>query len=452
MARRASVLLWTVLLPVTLQAGRADMAVPARPHAMCARTFGQTSLRSYRLARIEFVGLQRVPRARVLALTRLQPDTLVTQRDVEAAAARLLDSLLFSSVSHRYRMAGYSLIVTFVLEESSWTTTFVFDNFIGYTDERLTDAVAASLPLFEGRTADSPAMLGRIATALQVLVRGDQPAATVSYVFVSESRAGPRHYRFTLDVPGRRTPVCGIELAGLPEDQVTEARKKARPLTGTNYSRDFIHQHAVQNILPVCHKDGRYLARVTGLSSPRLLSTAACPDGVEVTIHIDPGARYTWSAIAWSGVTGPTAEALSRDLGIAPGEAADIGRLDDRLTALTTAYHDRGYLAARLLPHSAVDEAARTVACRVNVIEGTRYRFKGLEVTGLEPDLASRICGRWTLATGEFYDGAYTRRFLAEIREAERAALAGRTTITVRERPDATTGTVDLVLEFPERR
>jgi hypothetical protein len=34
------------------------------------------------------------------------------------------------------------------------------------------------------------------------------------------------------------------------------------------------------------------------------------------------------------------------------------------------------------------------------------------------------------------------------VREAERNALAGRTVVTIRERPDGTTGIVDVVLEF----
>jgi len=85
----------------------------------------QTSLRTYQLARIEFTGLRQLSQSRVLAISGLRANTLVTQRDVEAASSRLLDSCLFSSVSHRYRMQGYGLIVTFVLEEAPWNTSLV---------------------------------------------------------------------------------------------------------------------------------------------------------------------------------------------------------------------------------------------------------------------------------------------------------------------------------------
>jgi hypothetical protein len=177
-------------------------------------------------------------------------------------------------------------------------------------------------------------------------------------------------------------------------------------------------------------------------------SGAGCRDGVEVTVPIEPGARYTWSGIEWVGASAISAADLDRSLGVAPGQSADIDRLTKSLVALAVTYHRRGYLAARLLPDGTVDEARRTVACRIKVVEGPRFRFSGLELIGLEADLASRIRQRWTLAAGEFYDGAYARQFITDLRETDRAALAGRTDITIRERPDSATLSVDLVLEF----
>lgn len=407
----------------------------------------QTSLRTYQLARLEFTGLHQLSQARVLAISGLRANTLVTQRDVEAASSRLLDSCLFSSVSHHYRMQGYGLIVTFVLEEAAWDTPVLFDNFVGYTDEQLTQAAAAQLPHFEGRAPTSTVVLGRIASALQALVRRRDPGATVTYVPVSDSPAGPRHYRFIMETPSRRTSVCAVDVRGLPGEQLAEARERSAALVGSDYSRDFIRHHAALNVLPMCHRDGRYLARVAAVSLGPA-PAAACQGGVGVTIDMEPGARYAWSRLEWSGATLVTADDLGRSVGVVGGDAADIDRLNNGLAALTTKYHRLGYLAAQLVASGVVDEATRTVACRVHAVEGPRFRFRILELPGLEVDLASRIRSRWTLPAGEFYDGSYARQFVAAIRDAERDALGGRTTITIREKPDTATTTVDLILEF----
>ena len=133
---------------------------------------------------------------------------------------------------------------------------------------------------------------------------------------------------------------------------------------------------------------------------------------------------------------------------MAAGEPADINRLKSGIDTLTTSYRRLGYFGARLEATGVVREAGRTVACRVQVIEGPRFRYRRLALVGLEPELAARIRSRWTLQEGQYYDGGYARRFVSEVREAERAALAGRSTITIREVPDEAATTVDLVLEF----
>jgi outer membrane protein assembly factor BamA len=234
----------------------------------------------------------------------------------------------------------------------------------------------------------------------------------------------------------------------MPDDQVSEALAKEASLVGTDYSRDFVSEHAAANVLPIAHRDGRYKAKVAGVSARAAVPAGECGGGVEVTIQIVPGLRYTWSRVEWTGAGALTGAEVARTIRVADGQPADVSLLADGLAALKSLYHRRGYMAAGLLPVETVDEAARTVACRLMVVEGPRFRLRSVEVTGLEPELASRIRGRWTLAPGEFYDGAYTKAFVSETRKLEREALAGRTNVTIREKPDAATTSVDLILEF----
>ncbi len=416
--------------------------------ASMAAAPGQTSLRQYRLGRVDVVGLRQVPRARVLAISGLRESTTVTQRDAEAASARLSDSGFFSSVTLQYRMEGYNLVITFVVEEAEWKTPVVFDNFIGYGDEQLIKAVAASLPPFTGSAAQSPVILDKIAAALQALVRAGDPGATVSYISVPESRTAPDRYRFMANIPGRKNRICKVALEGMPEGQVSEALSKAASLVGTDYSRDFVSEHAAANALPIAHRDGRYKAKVTGVTARAAVPGGECREGVEVTIQIAPGLRYTWSTVGWTGAGALSGAEVAQTIRIADGQPADVSLLADGLAALKSQYHRKGYMAVQLLPLETVDEAGRTVACQLMIMEGPRFRLRSVEVTGLEAELASRIRSRWTLAPGEFYDGAYAKAFVSETRRLEREALAGRTNVSIREKPDAATSSVDVILEF----
>jgi hypothetical protein len=407
----------------------------------------QTSLRSYQLARVEISGLRSLSASGVLTMCGLRVNTLVTQRDVEAASARLLESGLFSAVSHRYRMQGYGLIVTFVVEEASWSTPIVFDNFVGYTDKQLTDVIAARVPFFHGTAPDSPAVLGRIASAVQAFVRTADPLATVTYLPATDTPTEPRRYRLVLERTAQRVLICAVDFRGLPAEQMEEARAKAASMIGADYSRDFITQHARLNVLPICHRDGRYLANVTGVSA-QPASFPGCAGGVAVTVEVAPGPRYLWGSIDWLGANVIGADDLAASVGIKAGDLADIDRLNNSLDLVKTRYRRSGYLAIQIVPAGRVFEAARTVACRVNIVEGPRFHFRSIALTGLDAGLESRILARWTLASGQFYDGTYLRHFVADISEEERDALAGRTSITIREKPDLATRMVDVVLEF----
>jgi hypothetical protein len=384
----------------------------------------------------------------VLGIVGLKANATVTQRDVEAATSRLIDSGLFASASHRYRMEGYSLVVTFVLEEASWTTPVVFDNFIGYRDEDLAAAISARFPVFQGNAPDQPVILDRIAAVLKRLVAGRHPSASVAYVTAGASASLPRHFRFQLELPGRTFPICRVAIAGLSGDDQQVAGDKARSLAGADYSRDFVAEFARRNIIPVAQRGGHYLARVTSSSAAPAAATEGCPAGVDIAVSVEQGAAYTWGAIGWAGAPAAAAEDLARLQRLKTGEAAEAHRLQETIDAAARWYHDRGYLTAQVSPVTSIDDDRATIGCTLSVDEGVRFRFGRLEIAGLEDDVVARIRERWTLGAGQFYDGEYTRQFTAHVREAERESLAGRTNITIRERPDATTTRVDLVLEF----
>jgi outer membrane protein insertion porin family len=414
------------------------------PTALARRGPASQETHPYPLSRVEVKGLRLVPRARVLAIAGLRPGTIVTARDVRAATARLVASGLFASAAHRYLVEGHGLVVIFVLEEASWTTPVVFDNFVGYRDDELSAAVSAQLPLFRGSAPDQPAVLERIAGALRTLVALRHPSAAVTYVTATASARLPRRFRFRLELPSGTFPVCRVAVTGLPADAEPAAAERARALVGTEYSRDFVSEFAERSLVPVAQRGGHYLARIASASAE---AAEGC-DGVRVTIAVERGEACTWGSIRWVGADASDAEALARLLRVRSGELAEAELLQQTIDAGVAWYRDRGYLSAQVSPVVEVDGAGSALNCSLSVTAGERFRMGRLELAGLEDDLLSRIRAMWTLAAGDFYDGGYARRFTAQIRRAEAAALVGRTKIVISERADASTARVDVVLEF----
>jgi hypothetical protein len=345
-------------------------------------------------------------------------------------------------------MEGYGLVVTFVLEEASWSTPVVFDNFVGYTDGELAAALTAKFPIFEGSAPNLPSVLDRMAAALAQVVRPRHPAASVACM--TATGPGPaQRLRFRVELPGRTFPICRVTVNGVADGPA--AAERVRALVGADCSRTFVEAFADCSLVPVAQAGGHHFARVTSTSVAQTADDGRCTGGVDVVIAVQPGAVYTWGRVAWVGVAVERRDDVARLQRIRDGDPAEAQRLQETMDAATKWYRSRGHMSVRVTPIVAVDEARLVVGCDLSVAEGPRFRFGNLEIAGLEPELAARVRDRWTLAPGQFYDGDYTRQFVAQTRETERAALAGRTDVAIRERPDEAGNRVDVVLEFSKR-
>lgn len=376
---------------------------------------GQTS-RSYPLYRVNVAGARRIPAATVVGMTGLRVNTRITALDVERARQRLIDSGLFSSIGYRFSMAGYSLIVSFDVEEPPWDARVLLDNFVWFTDEELTRAIARDLPTFAGYAPSLPRSLLRVTRALQRALDGARIKGTVSYVAASGGDSTVNAYRFRVDLPVPLT-VCAVDLEGVSPPLADGAKERVRFILGQDYSREFVARAVNVNLLPFFLERGFARAGVTAIRArPAAPDDPACAGGARVAVAVHEGVAYAFAGARWSVNEGFQASDLDSRLGLMPGALLNMRVFDAGLQAVRDAYSREGYIVARTTHTFSFDDEARTAAAAITIIRGPQARMGPLEIAGLPGEAASRLRESWSLAQGAIYDGLYVRDFLKAAR------------------------------------
>ena len=438
--RRTAATLTLLGCLVSVDAGAGGRSGPAE----------QTS-RPYALYRVNIAGARRITAAAVVRIAGLKVNTQVTTLDVERARQRLIDSGLFSSVGYRFSMAGYSLIVTFDVEEPSWDARVLLDNFVWFTDDELIRAIARELPTFAGYAPSLPRSLLRVTRALQGHLDGAGIEGTVNYVAASGGDSTVSAYRFRVDLP---TPliVCAVDLEGVSPLSADGARDRVQFVVGQDYSREFVARAMDENLIPFFLERGFARAGVTAIRArPAAPNDAACAGGVRVTVAVHEGLAYSFAGARWSGHEEFQSSALDSRLGLTPGALLNMRLFDAGLHAVRDAYSRQGYIAARTAHTFSFDDEARSAAAAITIVRGPQARMGLLEIAGLPDAAAARLRESWSLAQGAVYDGIYVRDFLKAARDAFPAVFREFPNVTVQVGSREGVGIVTVSLTFARK-
>jgi outer membrane protein insertion porin family len=414
----------------------------------------QGAAQTLKLDRIEFKGLEKVKESDALAKSGLQPGQSVTVDDVEAAANRLLDSGLFQNLSYQIKgktdSAGVSnVVVTFTVIEPKGGLPVVFDNFVWFTDDELKQAVRSRVPAYDGTAPD--ASTEQIRKALEDLLRERRIEGTVKYTLSADASGRKLEHLFSVEGPALR--VCKINYVGaraIPEETLVQ---KSGGIFDNDYSRSFIAGFVESNLLPLYRERG-YLRASFAPPKAKPDSTADCEKGVGLTFYVDEGAIYVWNKATWEGNTTLSAQELDAALAMKPREIANAVKIQKGLKAIQKAYGRKGYLEAQIRAVPDFDDEARSVAYRMQVVEGPQYHMGELAVKGLSEEDANNLRGRWRLLHGDVYDEGYADEFvkktMPEFMKDE--VRAGRPLpamkVGVQQTPGREKHTVDVTLEL----
>jgi outer membrane protein insertion porin family len=365
---------------------------------------------NFKIAKIEFEGLNRLSAGEALANTGLKIGEAFSLASLDAAAQRLVDTGLFKNVAYKTRPVKDQITIVFQLEEAKvGSSRVVFDNFIWFTDEELIGAVKRELPSFEGTAPDTGNTVDRIIKALQRFLHEQKIEATVTHMTSQEDPENPvQEHVFTVN--GVPLPICTIKFPGAQNIAEAKLRESSNELRNGEYSRKFVSAFAENNLIPLYRELGQLKAAFSPpLAKPE--GTATCKSGVEVTIPVDEGSIYKWNKAEWTGNTALTTPELEPLLGMESGKPANGRKLDQAPKAIEKAYGRKGFLLAKVRGVPEFDEQAQSVVYKMSVVEGPQFRMGKLSTRGFSESETSQINAKWGLKAGEIFDAGYADEF-----------------------------------------
>ena len=408
---------------------------------------------NFKIARIDFEGLNRLTPDEVLAHTGLKVGEPFSVDALDAAGQRLVDSGLFKNVGYKTRPNKDQITIIFQLEEAKVSNSrVVFDNFIWFSDVELIGAVKRELPSFDGTAPDTGNTVDRIIKALQRFLHEQKIEATISHMTSQEDPSSPvQEHVFTVN--GVPLPICTINFPGAQNISEAKLRESSKELKNSEYSRNFVRSFAQNNLIPLYRELGQLKAAFSPpLAKPE--ATANCKSGVELTVPVDEGLIYKWDKAEWTGNTALTAQELDPLLGMETGKPANGRKLDQSLHSIEKAYGRKGFLMAKVRKVPEFDDQAQSVVYKMNVSEGPQFRMGRLSTRGFSESEASKINSKWELKTGDIFDAGYFDDFLKKhLGEIVRATLQQRSaqgkappSLKTDYNPDRNALTVDVTL------
>ena len=365
---------------------------------------------NFKIAKIDFEGLNRVSADEMLATTGLKIGEPFSLASLDAAAQRLVDTGLFKNVAYRTRPNKDQITIIFQVEEAKVSTSrVIFDNFIWFSDVDLISAIKRELPSFDGSAPDTGNTVDRIIKALQRFLHEHQIEATVTHMTSQDSADNPvQEHVFTVN--GVPMPICTINFPGAKNIDEAKLRESAKELRASEYSRKFVSSFAQNNLVKLSREVG-HLKAAFAPPSAKPEATATCKSGVEITIPVDEGNVYKWNKAEWSGNTALTAQDLDPLLEMQSGQPTNGVKLDQAPRHIQKAYGRKGFLMVKVTSAAEFDEQAQSVVYKMNVIEGPQFRMGRLSTRGFSEVETKKIHENWGLKTGDVFDEGYANEF-----------------------------------------
>lgn len=399
-----------------------------------------------KISKIEVEGLQNLKAEMVIATSGLKIGDAFSVEATDAAAERLASSGLFRKVGYRMRNVGDNVTITFQVEElKGQSSPVVFDNFIWFSDEELVAAITREVPSFNGSAPDAGDTTEAIKKALQNLLAERKLPGQVEYNLTENEHL--------FRVEGVPMKMCTLHFPGAKNVSEQTLIEATRSSTDSEYSRQSAKTFPKNGLYPIYWQLG-HLRASFGAPVAKPETKAGCA-GVDLTIPVDEGPRYSWARAEWSGNQVLTAQQLDDVLGMKPGEAANGKKFDKGLYEIKKAYGNHGHIQVQMNPTPEFDDATPKVTYKIAVNEGPQYKMGTVEFKGFSVEDTATLGKKWGLKSGEVYDRSYSNRFFVDVREVttrivndRRAQNKPLPNIDTQEKPNRQSLIVNLVIEL----
>ncbi len=395
-------------------------------------------------------GLKSLTESQVASLSGLQPGAQAGRDDLQAAADKLLETGLFAKVQYNFQTRADGLLVTFHVEEAQRSAAY-FDNLPWFTDGELNDAIRSKLPFYDGTLPNAGSFIDQAADAVSAFLVSHGLQAAIEHQVLANPNGDGTVQQFHID--GASLRISHLEFSDPSLNSSKTIQQTLAELTGKPYSRMAIDLFLTEQVRPIYQKQG-YLRAKLGPPEVRLTGNPnqKLPEQIPVFVPVTPGPVYSWKGVQWSGNSILSSITLTGDMGLTVGEVVDGMALEAGLDRVHEEYGHIGYLDAKIDAAPAYDDQAHTLAYAVHIDEGKSYRFDALVITGLSPSAEKRLRDAWPIPQNELFDKNIFEEFLTKLEARPGEIFKG---LPVHYdnvghwlQPDATKGTVDVLLDF----
>ncbi len=401
------------------------------------------------LREVRIDGQKHLSEAEIAALTGLVAGSQVGRSDLQAAADKLSKTGLFDKITYNFETRT-GVIVTYHVEESPRIPAY-FDNIPWFADSELADAIRKKLPFFDGTLPQAGGAVEQAADAIKELIASHGLQISVEHQVTGNPFGDGTVQMFKVEGPALRIEKLEFSDASLLASKAVQ--QHLTEIVGKPYSRMAIDLFLTEAIRPVYLRKGCLHPklgppeiRLTGKPNQKL------PEQVPVFVPIDPGPVYHLKEVHWTGNVTVSEFTLSSDFGLRPGDVTDGMQIEAGWDRVREEFGHHGYLDARVDPVPSFDESAHAVSYSVTIHEGPQYHFGKMVLTGLSPAAEKKLEAAWPIPRGEIFDKAKYEEILIKLK-LHQEQIFGELPLHYEEvghwlQPDASTGTVDVLLDF----
>ncbi len=390
---------------------------------LCASAASQTAHASAppgqarQLIAIAVTGTKRFPQEAVAAATGLQMNTTVGEDDFKKAARRLGDTGAFSDIAYTYTFSSVGTKLEFHVTDADKFLPARFEDFVWFTDAQLLARIKEHVSLFIGELPANGRLADEVSDVLQAMLVENGIPGHVNYFRYAKANGPIESIDYSVaDVLIR---IRNFEFTGASDSELPALQNAAQRLPDREYSRTRLTLLVEHQLLPVYYSRG-YLKASFGEPHPTVVSKpgAESDEGprnqtvVDVTFAATPGPQYKLKSLEWSGNHEFPTETLKKMIPVEPGQVANTIRIAEDLKEVQKLYGTRGFVNASAKINAEFDDAANTVALRIDLKEDYAYHMGDLEFRGLDNSLMAKLRSAWKLRQGEVYDASYLGQYL----------------------------------------
>jgi outer membrane protein assembly factor BamA len=371
----------------------------------CAPCFAQAP--TYYPRNIQFKGVPDYTREELLAAAHLKSEDELTVPEMSARGKFLMETGLFSKLT--YTFDGINLI--FHIEPSPDLLPVKIVNLPLPTGKELDAQLRARLPLYRGRIPGSGGLCEQVRATLEQMLAEQGLKATVQNEAIAGS--GPDKtpaMNFSIADPPVKVGAITIN-GGSARDVDIYFGKRLAKISGASFD-------TAATPAQIRAAVARYYAEQAYVDAGidlHVLPSIANPDSIAIPFDaiVTPGKQYTLTGIQLAPGLLLTQAEMDTLIHERPGNLADARHVQRPLAVLEQRYHRQGQVAAKIQATPTFDRAAATVHYRVAVEPGLVYKMGKLDLSQIQPELATGILKAWKLKPGVVFDESAIIQLLA---------------------------------------